>query len=77
MYLSALTNHPFTKAEIIELYNKKLNNIGDVVLVKQRFGIDRKVNKLMFLKIKNLLPVISADIVTIPYNKFYTVLNND
>lgn len=77
MYQSVLTNHTRSKQDLLTLYRTKLNIIGDSILNNQRFGMLNKVNRIKFIQLKNLIPVIASDILTIPINKLYTALINE
>ena len=76
MYQSVLTNHTLTKEEVINAYNKKLISIGNQVLGVQRFNLSNKIDRYTFIKLKNLLPLVTADIVTTPYNTLFSALKN-
>jgi hypothetical protein len=76
MYQSALTSHELTKGRIISLYRGKLLSLGNKVMAEHRYGIKSKIDRIAFLKAKNLLPVLTADVVTIPYSDFFEAINN-
>lgn len=58
MYQSVSNNRPFDVAELKEMYLHTLCSIGDDVLNVQRFGIKKNINRLLFIKTKNLLNVV-------------------
>lgn len=59
MYPTVLTNHPITSKQVINKYQCKLNDMANSVLNNYKFGTSLKVDKLAYLKIKNLLSLAS------------------
>jgi len=58
MSQTAFDNIKYTKEIVYKKYISSLSNMGDKIMNAQKFGINKKVDKIEFLKIKNLLPYI-------------------
>lgn len=76
MYQNVLANLELTSSSVENSYIKKLINIGDNIMVRHRFGIKSKIDRLAFIKIKNLLPYLRNDIQTTrSLNSYLSALN--
>lgn len=76
MYQSVSISKDITKHQLETFYLTKLNKIGDVVLNKDRFDVGGIPDRLLFLKIKNLLPVVCDPFTDVTNNELYTALIN-
>lgn len=78
MFQSVSNSRTFTVSQIEDLYVKKLNELADNLVIKQRYGIDiGKVDGVQFIKIKYLLPALrfyTQD--TDSLNMVFAALNN-
>jgi len=77
MFQSVLVNRPYTKEDVSLLFSQKLNKLGDRVANKHKYGvIGFPVNKLSFIKIKNLYPYIDQVNNVSLLNQLVNCLNN-
>ncbi len=86
MYHSVLTSNRFTNEKMANLYNKELINIGNIVLYNNTHGTTYKYNKSKFIRIKNLVSIISDEYykdtyvnknsIDILLNKFNNILKS-
>lgn len=74
MYQSVSISKDITKHELTNFYLTKLNRLGDVVLNKQRYDVGGTPDRLLFIKIKNLLPVVCDPYADATNNELYTAL---
>jgi hypothetical protein len=58
MNLTAFDNSKYTNEIVYKKYIDLLSNMGDKINNSYKFGINNKIDKIQFLKIKNLLPYI-------------------
>ena len=71
MYQNVLINDLFTIDQVNKKYNDSLIELGNKVLANFKFGVEPKVNKLSFIRLKNLVKILSNDFI----NKDTKVLN--
>lgn len=86
MSLSVFTNNRFTNQKMVDLYNNTLIKISDTVLYNTKFGTNSKYSKAKFIRVKNLVEIISDEFYKDTYsnknkldillNKFNDVLKN-
>lgn len=57
---AVFNNIELTSNNVYKKYTDSLSNMGDKIVNTQKFGIANKVNKLEFIRIKNLLPFIKT-----------------
>jgi hypothetical protein len=67
MQPSVFNNSFLTKKDIKLKYTNKLISMGDKISNSQKFGVNNTVDKVSFIKIKNLLPFVD-ELDNINYN---------
>ena len=58
MYQNVLTSSNIKVSKLEKTYLEAIVNLGNKIVEKYRYGSDSKVNYILALKLKNLLPVI-------------------
>lgn len=58
MFQAVLTNHTPTKEGTQELYDNKLIALGDNVLVNQKYGLNNNIDRIQYIKILHLKPLL-------------------
>ncbi len=77
MYLNVLANNHFTKAQMLELYTKRINAEADKLVINTKYGADMTIERLTYLVAKHLRRGIKETDGFPPIlNKLYTALNN-
>lgn len=68
MYHSVSTSNRFDNKKMTDLYNQALINIGDIVLYNTKFGTNYKYDRLKFIRIKNLMSLLSNEYYSDTYS---------
>lgn len=76
MYKNVLTDNKYTKCKVESVYVDKLNKMADKIVSNHRFGTKHRIDKLLFIKIKNLLNILrdTTDNRTIFLNQLMNVI---
>lgn len=78
MYPSVFTSDRFTNQKMVDLYNSTLIKISDTVLYNTKFGTNNQYSKAKFVRVKNLVEIISDEYYKDTYvnkNKLDILLN--
>lgn len=57
---SVFNNIELTSKEVYKKYTDSLSNMGDKISNTHKYGVANKLNKLEFIRIKNLLPFVKT-----------------
>lgn len=70
MFQNVLTNKHLTKEIVEHKLNKSINSIADSIVLKQRFGLDKNIDYIKAIRLKNYLPIIQ-ELDNSTYLKYY------
>lgn len=78
MFQAALTNNTLSPHKICFKYNNVLNSFGNKIVNNFKYSLDKEINYLKVIKIKNLLGLtMNLDNLCYLKNHFNTTNQND
>ena len=78
MFQAALTNNTLSPHKIVFKYNNVLNSFGNKIVGNFKYSLDREINYLKMIKVKNLLNLtISLDNLCYLKEHFGTINQNN